>query len=59
MIVTGVCQWLLFDLDGTLLRSDKTISRNTLRVLRECNSNGISVGVVTSRSEQNALQQDG
>lgn len=27
---------LLFDLDGTLLKNDKTISDNTLRVLRQC-----------------------
>ena len=46
---------LLFDLDGTLLRSDKTISQKTLKVLRECRDKGILIGVSTSRSEQNAL----
>lgn len=30
------CKLLLFDLDGTLLRSDKTISDETLRVLQRC-----------------------
>lgn len=49
------CRLLLFDLDGTLLRSDKTISQKTLEVLRECRDKGILIGVSTSRSEQNAL----
>jgi len=46
---------LLFDLDGTLLRSDKTISQRTLEVLHQCRDRGIRVGVSTSRSEQNSL----
>ncbi len=46
---------LLFDLDGTLLRSDKTISENTLEVLEKCRENGILIGVSTSRSEKNCL----
>ena len=46
---------LLFDLDGTLLRSDKTISGRTLDVLRQCRNRGIWIGVSTSRSEQNSL----
>ncbi len=49
------CKLLLFDLDGTLLRSDKTISNETLRVLQECREKGILIGVSTSRSEQNCL----
>lgn len=49
------CQLLLFDLDGTLLRSDKTISERTLSALRQCREKGIWIGVSTSRSEQNAL----
>lgn len=49
------CRLLLFDLDGTLLRSDKTISQVTLKALRDCRNQGIMVGVSTSRSEQNAL----
>lgn len=48
------CSLLLFDLDGTLLRSDKTISQRTLKALQECRDKGILVGVSTSRSEQNA-----
>lgn len=47
---------LLFDLDGTLLRSDKTISERTLKVLNKCRKSGILVGVSTSRGEKNSLQ---
>ena len=49
------CKLLLFDLDGTLLRSDKTISEETLGVLQKCRAEGILIGVSTSRSEQNCL----
>lgn len=49
------CKLLLFDLDGTLLRSDKTISEETLEALQRCRSKGILIGVSTSRSEQNCL----
>lgn len=45
---------LLFDLDGTLLRDDKTLSEYTLEILskKEC---GYLIGISTSRSEQNCL----
>ena len=49
------CKLLLFDLDGTLLQSDKTISSRTLSVLRKCRESNILIGVSTSRSEQNSL----
>lgn len=49
------CRLLLFDLDGTLLRSDKTISKRTLYALRQCRHKGILIGVCTSRGRQNAL----
>ena len=49
------CKLLLFDLDGTLLCSDKTISKRTLMTLQECREKGILIGVSTSRGEQNAL----
>lgn len=49
------CRLLLFDLDGTLLRSDKTISKRTLHALRQCRQKGILIGVCTSRGRQNAL----
>lgn len=46
---------LLFDLDDTLLRSDKTISRHTLEVLEQCREQGYFIGVSTSRGETNSL----
>ncbi len=46
---------LLFDLDGTLLQSDKSISERTLRILRLCRDKGLLIGVSTSRSEKNSL----
>lgn len=49
------CRLLLFDLDGTLLRSDKSISDKTLSTLRQCREKGIMIGVSTSRSEQNSM----
>ena len=46
---------LLFDLDGTLLTSDKKISEANLIALRKCREIGYLIGVSTSRSEQNCL----
>lgn len=43
---------LLFDLDGTLLRSDKSISKRNLEVLELCRKKGFLIGVSTSRSEK-------
>ncbi len=45
---------LLFDLDDTLLRRDKSISERNLAALERCRLAGIAVGVSTSRSERNA-----
>ena len=52
-IKMAFCRLLLFDLDGTLLCSDKTISKRTLDVLKKCREKGIWIGVSTSRSRQN------
>lgn len=49
------CRLLLFDLDGTLLCSNKTISQRTLQALQKCRQKDILIGVCTSRGEQNAL----
>ncbi len=49
------CKLLLFDLDGTLLQSEKTISTRTLSALKKCREKDILIGVSTSRSEQNSL----
>ncbi|MCI8711671.1 MAG: Cof-type HAD-IIB family hydrolase [Ruminococcus sp.] len=49
------CRLLLFDLDGTLLRSDKTISPRTARALEKCRKRGVMLGICTSRARQNAM----
>ncbi len=50
------CKLLLFDLDGTLLQTDKTISKVTMRTLKKCREQGIMIGVSTSRSEKNSME---
>lgn len=50
------CKLLLFDLDGTLLQTDKTISKVTMQELEKCRNQGIMIGVSTSRSEKNTLE---
>ena len=46
---------LLFDLDGTLLRDDKTISEKTLLAILDCRKQGMMIGVSTSRSRKNSM----
>lgn len=46
---------LLFDLDDTLLRSDKTLSDRTIASLRMCKEKGYMIGISTSRSEHNCI----
>lgn len=46
---------ILLDLDDTLLRSDKTISAYSVRVLRACQAQGILVAFATARGESNIL----
>ncbi len=46
---------ILCDLDGTLLRSDKTISDKSALVLEQCRSNGILIGFSTSRGRANII----
>lgn len=45
---------VIFDLDDTLLRSDKSISNYTLEVLKKCRERGIYIGVATARNEISA-----
>lgn len=47
---------LLFDLDGTLLRSDKTISGRTLEAVERSRRKGCIIGVSTSRGKSNCLR---
>lgn len=49
------CGLLLFDLDDTLLRSDKRITERTMRALDRCREKGMMIGVSTSRGEKIAL----
>ena len=51
----GNLKILLFDLDGTLLRNDKTVSEYSLEILSKCKECGHFIGISTSRSEQNCL----
>lgn len=46
---------LVFDLDGTLLNSEKCISENTAQAILRCQHKGIKIAVCTSRSEINSL----
>ena len=45
---------IIFDLDDTLLRSDKSISDYTLGVLKKCRERGIYTGFATARNEISA-----
>ena len=45
---------IVTDLDGTLLRSGKTISERTLRAFEQCREKGIVIGAATARSENSA-----
>ena len=47
---------LLFDLDGTLLKSDKTISKRTADAINKIRNKGYTIGISTSRSESNSLK---
>ena len=42
---------LFFDLDDTLLHSDKTISEYTLKTLKECQARGLLVAFASSRGQ--------
>ena len=44
------------DLDGTLLRSDKTVSSATCSVLKRCRAAGYLLGIATARILPNALR---
>ena len=50
---------LALDLDGTLLRSDKTISDFTRQTLEKCKRRGILVAIATARSEEEASKFTG
>lgn len=43
---------IMTDLDRTLLRTDKTLSERTIRVLRRCHEEGITLMIATARPER-------
>jgi len=47
---------IVSDLDGTLLRKDKTISDYSIKVLRECQERGIVVAFATARSADASMK---
>lgn len=47
-------QALLFDLDGTLLQSDCSVSKRTLEVLETLHKRGLLLGIATARSGNSA-----
>ena len=47
---------ILMDLDGTLLRNDKTVSSYSLSVLERCKASGILIGIATARGMLNTSQ---
>jgi hypothetical protein len=47
---------IVTDLDGTLLRGDKTVSRRTKKALRRCREAGVKVVYATGRGENGAKE---
>ena len=47
---------MLFDLDGTLLQSNKTISNHTLQAIKKCREEGMLIGIATARCEARSMQ---
>jgi len=45
---------IITDLDGTLLRSDKTVSGYTVSIFEKCRQRGIKIIIATARSEKSA-----
>ena len=44
---------IVTDLDGTLLREDKTLSEHTISILKKCRENGMKVAFATGRGANN------
>lgn len=55
MNTNALTKLLLFDLDGTLLRTDKTLSPRTLGALQKCREQGFLIGISTSRAVHNCM----
>ena len=50
------CKLIVTDLDGTLLRNDKSISKFTLETLKACRNQGILIGFATARPIRGVAQ---
>jgi len=51
-----MAKMIVSDLDGTLLRSDKTVSEHTVRVLKEMEAEGNKVAFATARPPRDAFR---
>ncbi len=47
---------IITDLDGTLLRNDKTLSEHTIKVLKKIKEKGVPICIATARGHTNALR---
>lgn len=56
MINTASIKTIIVDLDRTLLRTDKTLSAYTVKVLNECKKCGIKIMVATARPFRTTIQ---
>lgn len=56
MINTASVKTIVVDLDRTLLRTDKTLSAQTINVLKECKNHGIKIMVATARPLRTTIQ---
>lgn len=54
-IVKGKYKVIALDLDDTLLRSDKSISENTIKTLQKAQSQGFSIAIATGRHPKSAV----
>jgi Cof subfamily protein (haloacid dehalogenase superfamily) len=54
-----IIKMLALDLDGTLLRDDKTISERTNRALEKCRKKGIKIVCATARGNLKGIVPDG
>ena len=49
-------QMLVTDLDGTLLRTDKSVSKFTVEVLARCRDQGMKIGFATARPKRGVFE---
>lgn len=54
-VVKGRFKIIALDLDDTLLRTDKSISENTIKTLQKAQSQGFSIAIATGRHPKSAV----